>query len=50
MFAYFSNPRNVLHLSSKVLGAGLALLLAGIYGAIFTPGICRLRYWFRCMP
>lgn len=38
MFAYFSNPQNVLHLSSKVLGAGLALLLAGIYGAYLYAG------------
>ncbi|VVN29088.1 transmembrane sensor/regulator PpyR [Pseudomonas fluorescens] len=33
MFNFFSNPRNVLQLSSHVLGAGLAMLLAGIYGA-----------------
>ncbi|MHC8367101.1 transmembrane sensor/regulator PpyR [Pseudomonas sp. ZT5P21] len=38
MFAYFSNPQNVLHLSSKVLVAGLALLLAGIYGAYLHVG------------
>lgn len=38
MFAYFSNPQNVLHLSSNVLGAGLALLLAGIYGAYLYAG------------
>ena len=38
MFAYFSNPQNVLQLSSKVLGAGLALLLAGIYGAYLYAG------------
>ncbi|MDI2144649.1 MULTISPECIES: transmembrane sensor/regulator PpyR [unclassified Pseudomonas] len=33
MFTFFENPLNVLHLSSKVLVAGLAMLLAGIYGA-----------------
>ena len=33
MFNFFSNPRNVLQLSSHVLGAGLAMLLAGSYGA-----------------
>lgn len=38
MFAYFSNPQNVLHLSSNILGAGLALLLAGIYGAYLYAG------------
>ena len=38
MFASFSNPQNVLHLSSNVLGAGLALLLAGIYGAYLYAG------------
>ncbi|MHC8353942.1 transmembrane sensor/regulator PpyR [Pseudomonas sp. LB3P81] len=38
MFAYFGNPQNVLHLSSKVLGMGLALLLAGIYGAYLYAG------------
>ena len=38
MFAYFSNAQNVLLLSSKVLGAGLALLLAGVYGAYLHAG------------
>ncbi|MDO8711856.1 MULTISPECIES: transmembrane sensor/regulator PpyR [Pseudomonas] len=38
MFDFFSNPQNVLHLSSRVLGAGLALLLAGIYGAYLYDG------------
>ncbi|MHC8344433.1 transmembrane sensor/regulator PpyR [Pseudomonas sp. RT6P73] len=38
MFDFFSNPQNVLHLSSRVLGAGLALLLAGIYGAYLHDG------------
>ena len=38
MFAYFSNPQNVLHLSSKVLVAGLVMLLAGIYGAYLYDG------------
>lgn len=38
MFAFFESPLNVLHLSSKVLGAGLAMLLSGIYGAYFYPG------------
>ena len=38
MFAYFSNPQNVLQLSSKILGVGLAMLLAGIYGAYLYTG------------
>jgi hypothetical protein len=38
MFAYFSNPQNVLHLSSKILWAGLVLLLVGIYGAYLYTG------------
>ncbi|QAY86640.1 transmembrane sensor/regulator PpyR [Pseudomonas arsenicoxydans] len=38
MFDYFSNPLNVLHLSSKVLGFGLVMLLAGIYGAYLYNG------------
>jgi hypothetical protein len=38
MFAYFSNPQNVLQLSSKILGVGLAMLLAGIYGAYLYAG------------
>lgn len=38
MFDFFSNPQNVLHLSSRVLGAGLAMLLAGIYGAYLYDG------------
>jgi len=38
MFAYFSNPQNVLHLSSKTLSVGLAMLLAGIYGAYLYAG------------
>ncbi|MDQ3202165.1 MAG: transmembrane sensor/regulator PpyR [Pseudomonadota bacterium] len=38
MFAYFSNPQNVLHLSSKILWAGLTLLLVGIYGAYLYNG------------
>ncbi|MGF6129193.1 hypothetical protein QF019_004421 [Pseudomonas frederiksbergensis] len=38
MFNFFSNPQNVLHLSSKVLGLGLALLLVGIYGAYLYNG------------
>lgn len=38
MFDFFSNPQNVLHLSSRVLGAGLALLLAGIFGAYLYDG------------
>jgi hypothetical protein len=38
MFDFFSNPRNVLQLSSRVLGAGLAMLLAGIYGAYLYDG------------
>ncbi|MHC8395128.1 transmembrane sensor/regulator PpyR [Pseudomonas sp. LB3P93] len=38
MFDFFSNPQNVLHLSSRVLGAGLALLLVGSYGAYLYDG------------
>ena len=38
MFTFFSNPHNVLHLSSRILGAGLAMLLAGIYGAYLYHG------------
>lgn len=39
MFEFFSNPHNVLHLSSKVLGLGLTLLLIGIYGAYLYNGV-----------
>ena len=38
MFHVFSNAQNVLHLSSRVLGVGLAMLLAGIYGAYLHAG------------
>lgn len=38
MFDFFSNPLDVLHLSSKVLGVGLVMLLAGIYGAYLYNG------------
>ena len=38
MFDFLNNPLTVLHLSSKVLGAGLAMLLAGIYGAYLYGG------------
>jgi hypothetical protein len=38
MFNFFCNPRNVLQLSSRVLGAGLAMLLAGIYGVYLYGG------------
>jgi len=38
MFTFFENPLNVLHLSSKVLVAGLVMLLAGIYGAYLYQG------------
>ncbi|GAB6402781.1 transmembrane sensor/regulator PpyR [Pseudomonas sp. MHK4] len=38
MFHFFSNPQNVLRLSSRVLGVGLAMLLAGIYGAYLYAG------------
>ncbi|EJM26017.1 hypothetical protein [Pseudomonas sp. GM25] len=38
MFAFFESPLNVLHLSSKVLVAGLVMLLAGIYGAYLYQG------------
>ncbi|WP_137805587.1 transmembrane sensor/regulator PpyR [Pseudomonas sp. G(2018)] len=38
MFHFFSKPQNVLHLSSRVLGVGLAMLLAGIYGAYLYAG------------
>lgn len=33
MLTFFESPLNVLHLSSKILVAGLLMLLAGIYGA-----------------
>ncbi|WPN32845.1 transmembrane sensor/regulator PpyR [Pseudomonas sp. P5_109] len=38
MFNFFNNPQNVLHLSNHVLSAGLAMLLAGIYGAYLYDG------------
>jgi len=38
MFTCFESPLNVLHLSSKVLVAGLVMLLAGIYGAYLYQG------------
>lgn len=38
MFHFFSNPQNVLRLSSRVLAAGLVMLLAGIYGAYLYDG------------
>ncbi|WP_248743463.1 MULTISPECIES: transmembrane sensor/regulator PpyR [unclassified Pseudomonas] len=38
MFTFFESPLNVLHLSSKVLVAGLVMLLAGIYGAYLYQG------------
>ncbi|BBP70420.1 psl and pyoverdine operon regulator PpyR [Pseudomonas sp. Seg1] len=38
MFTFFESPLNVLHLSSKVLVAGLIVLLAGIYGAYLYQG------------
>ncbi|WP_192560454.1 transmembrane sensor/regulator PpyR [Pseudomonas allokribbensis] len=38
MFTVFESPLNVLHLSSKVLVAGLVMLLAGIYGAYLYQG------------
>ncbi len=38
MFNFFNNPHNVLHLSSRVLVAGLVMLLAGIYGAYLYGG------------
>lgn len=38
MFDFFSHPQNVLHLSNRVLGTGLAMLLAGIYGAYLYNG------------
>ena len=34
----FSSPQNVLHLSSHVLGVGVTMLLAGIYGAYLYAG------------
>ena len=37
-FFICSIASNVLHLSSRVLGAGLALLLVGIYGAYLYHG------------
>ena len=38
MFNFFSNPQNVLDLSSRMLGAGLAMLLVGVYGAYLYDG------------
>ncbi|EJN21231.1 hypothetical protein [Pseudomonas sp. GM80] len=38
MLTFFESPLHVLHLSSKVLGAGLIMLLAGIYGAYLYNG------------
>jgi hypothetical protein len=38
MFQLFSNPQNVLRLSSQVLVVGLGMLLAGIYGAYLYAG------------
>ncbi|KQZ81781.1 MULTISPECIES: hypothetical protein [unclassified Pseudomonas] len=38
MFHFFSNPQNVLQLSSRVLVTGLAMLMAGIYGAYLYEG------------
>ncbi|PCR95661.1 transmembrane sensor/regulator PpyR [Pseudomonas fluorescens] len=38
MFTVFENPLNVLQLSSKVLVAGLVMLLAGVYGAYLYQG------------
>lgn len=38
MFTCFESPLNVLHLSSKMLVAGLVMLLAGIYGAYLYQG------------
>ncbi|WP_282359043.1 transmembrane sensor/regulator PpyR [Pseudomonas sp. PS01303] len=38
MLTFFESPLNVLHLSSKVLVAGLVMLLAGIYGAYLYDG------------
>ena len=38
MFTFFESPLNVLHQSSKVLVAGLIVLLAGIYGAYLYQG------------
>ncbi|MBV6822864.1 transmembrane sensor/regulator PpyR [Pseudomonas sp. PD9R] len=38
MFHFFSNPQNVLHLSSRVLGIGLVMLFSGIYGAYLYDG------------
>ncbi|MFJ4196785.1 transmembrane sensor/regulator PpyR [Pseudomonas sp. NPDC089534] len=38
MLAFFESPLNVLHLSSRVLVAGLALLSVGLYGAYLHQG------------
>ncbi|WP_095059910.1 transmembrane sensor/regulator PpyR [Pseudomonas sp. Irchel s3f7] len=38
MSQLFSNPQNVMQLSSRVLGVGVAMLLAGIYGAYLYAG------------
>ncbi|WP_159815665.1 transmembrane sensor/regulator PpyR [Pseudomonas sp. 18058] len=38
MLTFLESPLNVMHLSSKVLVAGLVMLLAGIYGAYLYDG------------
>jgi hypothetical protein len=38
MLTFFESPLHVLYLSSKVLAAGLIMLLAGIYGAYLYNG------------
>ncbi len=42
MFAYLSNPNNVLHVSSHLLVAGLALLLVGVFVAYGYEGSLNL--------
>ena len=32
MFDFFSHPQNVLHLSSRVLGTGLAIVIFQLWG------------------
>jgi hypothetical protein len=38
MFHWFSDPQQLLRLSNRVLVSGLAMLLAGVYGAYLYEG------------
>jgi len=50
MFHFFCNPQKVLHLSTRVLGVGLAMLLAGIYGAYLYAGYLSIMALVSCTP